>query len=225
MTVASARSSPLRGWAAAAVTLAVVGRTFLGSARALADIGRRARVSDPWALPIGLDGMAVVAALARHHRRDDRWAQVALIVGVAVSTGLQVAAAPAGLANRITHAVPPVAAWLTFELFLRATDGVMVAKERHKRHIPRHKNDITAGQSQVSVGGQGPSSEAAKPEAPVPGEADDERLVDLARIMASEGKVSTRTLAAAARAQVPPIPCSAKRIGEVVRAVNGGVSA
>lgn len=54
---------------------------------------------------------------------------------------------------------------------------------------------------------------------------DDARLVDLARIMASEGTVSTRKLKAAADAQVPRIPCSAKRIGEVTRAVNGGVPA
>lgn len=132
------RSSPPgpRAWIAATVTLAVVGRTFLGSARALAEIGRHARVSDPWALPIGLDGMAVVAAIARHHRRDDRWAQAALIVGVAVSTGLQVAAAPAGLANRITHGVPPIAAWLTFELFLRATDGVVAQARDDEETAP-----------------------------------------------------------------------------------------
>lgn len=111
----------LRRLVAAVATLAVAGATFAGSAAALVAIGRHAAMPSPFVLPVGLDGVAIVAATAVQRRRTDRLAWFTLALATVVSTGLQVAAAPVGLANQIPHGVPPIATLLAFELFLRAT--------------------------------------------------------------------------------------------------------
>jgi HNH endonuclease len=98
----------MRVWIAAAATL-IVAATFAGSASALAAIGHRAGMADPWALPVALDGLAIVAATAIHRRRRDPIAWAALVATVAVSTWLQVGPASAGLVDVTVRAVPPIA--------------------------------------------------------------------------------------------------------------------
>jgi hypothetical protein len=106
---------------ATVATAAVVCATFTGSASALVGIARQAHMAAPAVLPVGLDGVAIVAAVAVQRCRRDRLAWATLVAATVVSTALQVHAAPTDTAARLAHAVPPVATLLAFELFLRAT--------------------------------------------------------------------------------------------------------
>jgi hypothetical protein len=92
-----------------------------GSASSLYAIATRAQMSAPWSLPVSLDVLALVAAIAVRARRRDRLAWFALATATALSTALQVVDAPADLLARISHGAPPIAALVAFELALRAS--------------------------------------------------------------------------------------------------------
>jgi hypothetical protein len=92
-----------------------------GSASSLYAIATRAQMSAPWSLPVSLDVLALVAAIAVRARRRDGLGWFALATATALSTALQVVDAPADLLARISHGAPPVAALVAFELALRAS--------------------------------------------------------------------------------------------------------
>jgi hypothetical protein len=92
-----------------------------GSASSLYAIANRAEMSAPWSLPVSLDVLALVAAIAVRARRRDGLAWFALATATVLSTALQVVDAPADLLARISHGAPPIAALIAFELALRAS--------------------------------------------------------------------------------------------------------
>jgi hypothetical protein len=102
-------------------TLVAVG-AIAGSASSLYAIATRAQMSAPWSLPVSLDVLALVAAIAVRARRRDRLAWFALTTATALSTALQIVDAPADLLARISHGAPPIAALIAFELALRASN-------------------------------------------------------------------------------------------------------
>lgn len=102
-----------------------------GSVSGLLDIADRARMAAPAiggvtlptgavALVLGLDGVALVAALLRHGNPGDRLALGTLIGSAGISTALQVMGAPPDWLSRAAHGSPPVMALWAFELVLRA---------------------------------------------------------------------------------------------------------
>jgi hypothetical protein len=99
----------------------VAGGAIAGSASSLYAIATRAQMSAPWSLPVSLDVLALVAAIAVRARRRDGLAWFALATATALSTALQVVDAPADLLARISHGAPPIAALVAFELALRAS--------------------------------------------------------------------------------------------------------
>lgn len=104
----------------------------------------------PWSLPVGLDCAAIAAAAARRWHRDDPYARHSLAGAVVLSGALQVAdalhIAPSTLAP-VLYAVPPLAAWLAFEMFLRSTE---TAKPRAARASKAGRPDPVPAKRQTA---------------------------------------------------------------------------
>lgn len=223
-----AATGGMRSALAAGVTLTVVVATFVGSASALVDIGHRAGMAQPWVLPVCLDGVALVAVTAIDRRRGDLLAWATLIAATGVSTALQVAAAPAGLANQVPHAAPPLAALVGFELLLRATLPAPVAEVAQQAPAKRPAPKAVAAKAPRRVP---PVATPAPPPTlvavPTPA-TDDDELERMARAAAEEMRaagrpVSSRGIATALRSAGRSV--SSERAAELARVLRSEVGA
>jgi hypothetical protein len=141
---AHSTASAFTAWVARLAAVAVAAGAVVGSSAHLLEIATEAGMVAPWSLPVGLDCVALAAAAARRWHRDDPYARRALAAAVMLSAALQVADAfhiPVNVLAPVLYAVPPLAAWLAFEMFLRASETAVphtppTAARRPKRPAP-----------------------------------------------------------------------------------------
>lgn len=106
---------------------AVVAVAVAGSTSALLAVGIHSEMALPPALPVTLDGSALIAAMAIRRRPRDWLAWASLVVLAGLSAAVQWMSAPDGTVPHLAHVSLPLGALLAFELFLRAVAPTMPA--------------------------------------------------------------------------------------------------
>lgn len=160
----------------------VTGAAVAGSTSALLRIGVGSELSLPVTLPLALDGAGLVAAVVIRRRRRDLLAWAVLAGAVATSAAAQWMAAPAGGLPHLAHVSLPLAALLTFELFLRAVSPVPAAPG------PEHEEEVNV----VVPGLVGQPPRLVVADRPAPVTAAD--LVPLARKLLAELDLSPHAI-------------------------------